>query len=132
MSLRLIPLISSECCRPTGRFEPGYSVLAGPHHTAVPNAATRRWCHPDGSAKTLPTILNAGSAILTRFAREETDATTILRLQRPSLPFFTPAAPAKGMPEHWVDRSALYAGDTVRRIHSVVSAAEAVALLTPR
>ena len=100
-------------------------------HRIIPNAATRRWCHPDGSTKALPAVLNAGSAVLARFARDDADADAILRLQRPMLPFFSPAAPTKGMPDHWIERSALYAGDSARRIHSVVNAAEAVAALTP-
>jgi nitronate monooxygenase len=76
-------------------------------------------------------MLNAGSAILARFAPEDADPNAIVRLQRPGLPFFTPAAPARGMPEQWIERSALYAGESALRIDSVVSAAEAVALLTP-
>ena len=100
-------------------------------HRVLPNAATRRWCHPDGSPKALPGLLNAGSAFLARFAPADAEPDAILRLQRPALPFFSPAAPAKGMPDHWIERSALYAGDAARRIHSVVSAAEAVALLAP-
>jgi nitronate monooxygenase len=100
-------------------------------HRVLPNSATRRWCHPDGSPKALPAAINARSAVLTRFARADGDATAIVRLQRPALPFFSPAAPAKGMPDHWIERSALYAGDSVRRMSSVVSAADAVALLTP-
>lgn len=111
----------------TGLFGLGWPAP----HRVVPNAATRHWCHPDGSAKALPAMLNACSAVLSRFAPENADPDAILRLQRPALPFFTPAAPARGMPERWVERSALYAGDSVRRIDSVVSAAEAVAMLTP-
>jgi hypothetical protein len=87
---------------------------------------------PDGSSKAFPTAINARSAVLTRFARDSDDAAAIVRLQRPALPFFSPAAPSKGMPDHWIERSALYAGDSVQRMSSVVSAADAVALLTPR
>lgn len=101
-------------------------------HRVVPNGATGRWCHPDGSAKALPAMLNAGSTVLARFAPEDADPNAVVRLQRPALPFFTPAAPARGMPEQWVERSALYAGESGRRIDSVVSAAEAVALLAPQ
>ena len=111
----------------TGLFGLGWPTP----HRVVPNGATRRWCHRDGSAKALPAMLNAGSAILARFAPEDADPNAIVRLQRPGLPFFTPAAPARGMPEQWIERSALYAGESALRIDSVVSAAEAVALLTP-
>jgi len=58
-----------------------------PPHRVVPNGATRRWCHPNGSAKALPAMLNAGSAVLARFAPEDADPNDILRLQQPGLPF---------------------------------------------
>jgi nitronate monooxygenase len=51
--------------------------------------------------------------------------------QRPGLPVFTPALPLAGMPEHTIDSTALYAGETVRRLHDVIPAEEAVARLTP-
>ncbi|OBA86877.1 MULTISPECIES: NAD(P)H-dependent flavin oxidoreductase [Mycobacteriaceae] len=101
-------------------------------HRVIANAATGRWCHADGSTKALPAALNARSAALARFAREDGDPNTILRLQRSALPFFSPAAPDKHCPDQWIERSALYAGDSGQRMNSVVSAADAVALLTPR
>lgn len=52
--------------------------------------------------------------------------------QRTGLPFFTPALPLEGMPADTVERSALYAGETVRRVHEVIPAAQAVSRLTPR
>ncbi|MEZ0053682.1 nitronate monooxygenase [Mycobacterium sp. MAA66] len=100
-------------------------------HRVIPNDATRRWCRPDGTAKALPAMINARSAALARLAPEEPGDGAILRLQRPAFPFFSPAAPTKGVPDHWVERSALYAGESARRIGSVVSAAEAVASLAP-
>ncbi|PQM44015.1 hypothetical protein C1Y40_05825 [Mycobacterium talmoniae] len=54
-----------------------------------------------------------------------------MALQRVSLPLYTPALPLAGMPASVVDRSALYAGETMHRIHDVVAAAEAVARLAP-
>lgn len=98
-------------------------------HRVVPNEATQRWCRADGTAKRLPTLLNARSARLSRAVPEEREEGAILRLQRPGLPFFSPAAPTSGLPDHWIERCALYAGDSVLRMNSVVSAAEAVALL---
>jgi len=56
---------------------------------------------------------------------------TMLSLQRPALPLLTPALPLAGMPEHTVDTGALYAGETIHRLHDVIPAAEAVARLTP-
>ncbi|MCB0929096.1 MAG: nitronate monooxygenase [Mycolicibacterium insubricum] len=100
-------------------------------HRVIANAATFRWCRPDGSAKGLPAALNAHSAALARFAREDGDSNAILRWQRPFLPFFSPAAPDREVPDHWIERAALYAGDSGQRITSVIGAADAVKSLTP-
>jgi nitronate monooxygenase len=54
-----------------------------------------------------------------------------LSLQRPALGLFTPALPLAGMPERTVDAGALYAGETMHRLHDVIPAAEAVTRLTP-
>nr|WP_240431233.1 nitronate monooxygenase [Mycobacterium kyogaense] len=99
-------------------------------HRVVPNEATRRWCHPDGTARQLPSIINARSSVLARIGPEDADERAILRLQRPSLPVFTPAAPTKDVPDHWIERSALYGGDSALRIQSVLSAAEALISLS--
>jgi nitronate monooxygenase len=37
----------------------------------------------------------------------------VARLQTPALPMFSPIAPTVGMPDSAVDRTALYAGETV-------------------
>ena len=50
----------------------------------------------------------------------------VLGMQTPSLPMFSPIAPTIGMPESAVDRTALYAGETVLRLTSVISARRAV------
>jgi nitronate monooxygenase len=98
-------------------------------HRVVPNAATQKWCRYDGTAKALPTALNAASrwlAVLGYF-----DASALIRVQSPALPVFTPLAPLNGMPNSSVDSGALYAGDTVLRIGEIISAQQAVAELTP-
>jgi NAD(P)H-dependent flavin oxidoreductase YrpB (nitropropane dioxygenase family) len=98
-------------------------------HRVVPNAATRRWCRSDGTAKALPTALNTSSrwlAVLGYF-----DAGALIRLQSPRLPLLTPLAPLNGMPDSSVDSGALYAGDTALRISNVISAQHAVSQLTP-
>ena len=98
-------------------------------HRVVPNAATRRWCRGDGTAKALPAAVNAGSralAVLGYF-----DAGPLIRLQSPGLPIFTPLAPLRGMPDSSVDSGALYAGDTALRISEVTSAQQAVNDLAP-
>lgn len=99
-------------------------------HRVVPNAATRRWCGDDGWAKPLPAAISSVSRPLA--ALGYFDAGALMRLQSPSRPLFTPLAPLAAMPDSWVDRAALYAGETARRIGEVTSAARGVADLTPR
>ena len=98
-------------------------------HRVVPNAATRRWCRDDGRAKALPTALNAMSRPLSVLGY--LDAGALLRLQSPARPLFTPLAPVAQMPDSWVDRAALYAGKTARRISEITSAEQAVKDLSP-
>jgi nitronate monooxygenase len=98
-------------------------------HRVIPNAATRRWCRSDGTAKALPAALNASSRWLSVLGY--LDAGALIRVQSPRLPIFTPLAPLAGMPESSVDTGALYAGDTALRINEIISAQRAVADLTP-
>jgi hypothetical protein len=53
-------------------------------------------------------------------------------MQTPRLPMFSPIAPTIGMPDSVVERAALYAGETVLRMTSVISARQAVTDLAPR
>lgn len=99
-------------------------------HRVVPNAAIRRWCGDDGKAKALPAALNAAGRPLSVLGYF--DAGALMRLQSPARPFFTPLAPVAGMPDSWVDRSALYAGETALRISELTSAERAVEDLRPR
>jgi NAD(P)H-dependent flavin oxidoreductase YrpB (nitropropane dioxygenase family) len=99
-------------------------------HRVVANAATRRWCRDDGRAKLVPRLINAGSGMLARLP--DRAIAPVLGLQRPGLPMFSPMAPTIGMPDSVVDRMALYAGETVLRMTSVISAQQAVTELTPR
>lgn len=98
-------------------------------HRVVANAATRRWCDDTGRARILPRMINAGSGLLARLPDRATGS--VVRAQTPLLPVFSPIAPTIGMPESLVDRAALYAGETVLRITSVISARQAVADLSP-
>jgi nitronate monooxygenase len=99
-------------------------------HRVVANAATRRWCHDDGRTKLVPRLINAGSGMLAKLP--DRAITPVLGMQRPGLPLFSPIAPTIGMPDSVVDRTALYAGETVLRMTSVISAQRAVTELTPR
>lgn len=104
--------------------------LAWPErHRVLPNAMTRRWCHPDGTARRLPAAINKYSGPLSRIPDRGDGA--LLRLQRPALPFLTPITLTADMPAEWVDRAALYAGETALRMDRVTSAAQAVADLAP-
>ena len=96
-------------------------------HRVIPNAATERWCHADGTAKAVPRLINGGSALLARLP----PTTSVLRMQTPRLPLFSPIAPTVGMPASAVDRAACYAGETALRMNSVTSASQAVADLAP-
>jgi nitronate monooxygenase len=99
-------------------------------HRVVANAATMRWCHDDGRARLAPRLINARSGVLAKLPNRA--ITPVLRTQTPRLPVFSPAVPMAGMPDSVVDRMALYAGETVLRLTSVISAGKAVAELTPR
>ena len=98
-------------------------------HRVVANAATRRWCQDDGRARLAPRMINAGSAILAKLPDQA--QAPLVRLQGPRLPVFSPVAPTVAMPDSTVDRAALYAGETVLRLTSVISAQQAVADLAP-
>ncbi|MGV0835902.1 NAD(P)H-dependent flavin oxidoreductase [Mycolicibacterium thermoresistibile] len=96
-------------------------------HRVVRNAATHRWCDPSGTAKPVPQLINARSGLVARLG--DVPPERIVRWQTPRLPLFSPAAPTRAMPAAWVDRTALYAGESVRRMGSVISARDAVAEL---
>jgi NAD(P)H-dependent flavin oxidoreductase YrpB (nitropropane dioxygenase family) len=97
-------------------------------HRVVPNAATERWCRPDGEVGPLVRLAGRLSAPLAR-ALPVAAGNTMASMQRAGMPLFGPALPLAGMPDETVDRTALYAGETALRTNDIVSASEAVALL---
>ncbi len=99
-------------------------------HRVVPNAATERWCTRNDLGPPIARAMGRISAPLGRLTPLEAMG-RFVALQRPGLPFFSPALPLKGMSPDTVERSALYAGETVSRLHDVIPAAEAVARLAP-
>lgn len=99
-------------------------------HRVVPNAATDRWCGRNEAGPGLVRAANRLGAPLGRVVPLARLA-DLAAAQRLRVPIFSPALPLAGMPADSVDRCALYAGETCRRITDVVPAAEAVALLTP-
>lgn len=99
-------------------------------HRVIPNAATDRWCARNELGPPIVRATGRVSAPLGRLTPLDAMG-RLMALQRPGLPFFSPALPLAGMSPDTVDRSALYAGETVRRLHDVIPAAEAVARLAP-
>jgi uncharacterized membrane protein YadS len=99
-------------------------------HRVIPNALTERWCARDELGPPAVRAFNRVGAPLGRLMPVSA-LSTILAMQRVAVPLYTPALPLAGMDSAAVDRSALYAGETIHRIHDIVPAAEVVARLTP-
>lgn len=99
-------------------------------HRVVENEAVRRWCGPDGRERELLYHLNRRSAPLARILPLGA-APLLARLQRPSIPLYSPAPPLASMPTRCVEATALYAGETAPRLNEVLPAAEAVERLCP-
>ncbi|HEY5262354.1 MAG TPA: nitronate monooxygenase [Solirubrobacteraceae bacterium] len=99
-------------------------------HRVIPNSATERWCRAEELGPRMVRTANRLSAPLGRAVPLDILGKLVVH-QRAGLPLLTPALPLAGMPEHTIDSSALYAGETVRRLHDVIPAEEAVARLTP-
>jgi nitronate monooxygenase len=99
-------------------------------HRVVPNAATDRWCRTAELGPRWVRGLGRMSGPLGRALPLGSQA-ALIRLQRPGIPLLSPGLPLRGMPEGYLDRCALYAGETLHRIGGIVPAAEAVAALTP-
>lgn len=99
-------------------------------HRVIPNAATQRWCARDDLAPRWIRGISRATAIVGRHLPLSALDPLTAR-QRAGIPLFSPALPLAGMPTESVDRTALYAGETLHRIHTVIPAAEAVAQLVP-
>jgi len=98
-------------------------------HRVVPNAATERWLRADGSAPAAVGLLNRAAApVVGRMSLRA--AGRLGASQRAALPLFGPSPPIVGSPERLVDAAPLYAGETVRRIDSLLPAAEVVRALS--
>jgi len=99
-------------------------------HRVIPNAATERWCASSELGPRSARLAARLSAPLAHTMPLDLLGALAVR-QRSELPLFTPASPLVGMPDETVDRTALYAGETVSRLHDIIPAAEAVARLAP-
>lgn len=131
---------------PESRAHPGYQqrVLAAERtirtllfgvgwplpHRVIPNAVTDRWCtKSDLGPRAVRGVNRLGAPLGRLLPLSALD--TMVALQRPAVPLYTPALPLAGMDDAMVDRSALYAGETIHRIRDIIPAAEAVARLAP-
>ncbi len=99
-------------------------------HRVIPNAATERWCSTTELGPHIARLAGWLSAPVGRLTPLDAMG-RLVALQRPGMPFFSPALPLAGMSSDTVDRTALYAGETASRLHDIVSAAQAVERLTP-
>jgi NAD(P)H-dependent flavin oxidoreductase YrpB (nitropropane dioxygenase family) len=97
-------------------------------HRVVPNAATERWCGPEGEVRASIRLAGRASALVSR-ALPASAGNAMARVQRANVPLFGPTLPIVGMPDDAVDRTALYAGETALRITDIVSAREVVSQL---
>jgi NAD(P)H-dependent flavin oxidoreductase YrpB (nitropropane dioxygenase family) len=95
-------------------------------HRVVPNAATEKW----GDPRPLKAFNRLTAPALQRLPGSA--AARLVRLQRAQIPLYGPAALLAGMDAKLVEVMPLYAGECVRGIGTVIPAAEAVQVLTPR
>lgn len=105
-----------------------FSVGWHERHRVVPNAATERWCKGGSPGPRAVLGLNRAIAPLLRRLPAAASTATIAR-QSVSLPLYGPASILRGMDERLVDVTPLYAGETAKRIDSIVPAAKAVKAL---
>lgn len=90
-------------------------------HRVLPNAATERWAARERLVAAVTGPTRRLGRVLPLAAASRMPA-----LQRAAIPLYGPAAPLVGMPDRLVEVTPLYAGESVRRIHRVVPAADAV------
>ncbi|WP_350214383.1 hypothetical protein [Algiphilus sp.] len=94
-------------------------------HRVVPNTATRSWCRKDARAPRwlsgMNRLFEAPSRLLPLSAGE-----TLIRLERPSLPFFGPFPLTRQMPANRCEVSPLYAGECVSEMTELRPAADVV------
>lgn len=99
-------------------------------HRVVPNAATHRQLTASGDVPLLNRAINRMSAVTAKQTPDWVLA-SLVRRQRPDSRLLTPQSASDATPESYVDAGPLYAGETVRRITSLMPAADIVDALTP-
>ncbi|MDT0635696.1 nitronate monooxygenase [Spectribacter hydrogenoxidans] len=116
-------LLEADSTLLTRLFSLGWDA---PHRVAA-NAATRRWCDADGSVPRWLSIFNRLSEAPTRLLPLRL-AESLIRLQSPGRPFFSPFPLTRSMPAR-IDTTPLYAGAGVAQIYDIRPAVEVVAEL---
>ncbi|HBN9857413.1 MULTISPECIES: nitronate monooxygenase family protein [Pseudomonas] len=92
-------------------------------HRVVPNKATDRWCRADGSIPAWLRWFNSSLSFTRRLLPMKAHAAVF---QRPGLPVFSPVPLVDQLPAALLEATALYAGEQVGRIRSILPAAEIV------
>jgi NAD(P)H-dependent flavin oxidoreductase YrpB (nitropropane dioxygenase family) len=118
-------LLAADRTFPTLLFGLGWPRL----HRVVANEATDRWCRTNGLGPSPVRLAARLSAPLARLVPAAAMGALVAR-QRPGIPLFSPSPPLAGMPDRTVGSTALYAGETVARLHDVIPAAQVVEQLT--
>lgn len=91
-------------------------------HRVVPNAATDRWCDAQGEIPGWVAIAQrSAEPLVQRFAMLR-DAVSRHTHKSNALPLFTPESLRDGQDAAGVETTALYAGESVARIHRIASA----------
>jgi NAD(P)H-dependent flavin oxidoreductase YrpB (nitropropane dioxygenase family) len=87
-------------------------------HRVLPNAATRRWLARDPRGPTVVRLANRlAHPVMSRVP--ESAQGWLLRHQAVGIPFFAPVPAVGDAPEHVLETSPLYAGETVSRIGDI-------------
>jgi nitronate monooxygenase len=119
-------LVQSEATVLTELFGAGWPAP----HRVVPNAATERWLRDDRRGPALNRTLNRLLGPAARYVPASLQERAA-GMQRPGSRLLGPVAPTADGPETLLDAGALYAGETVARIHDIKAADELVRALTP-
>jgi hypothetical protein len=96
----------------------------------VANAATEQQLGDGGGVPLMNRLINQGSSMGARYAPTSVTKWLVAR-QKPKSRALMPYTPDDRVPARYVDAGPLYAGETVRRIDSLMPAADIVRALTP-